>query len=52
MEKKSRIFVGVLLIALGFAAGTLFGPGQALSDQWGTCSGGGLEITSTGKVWH
>jgi len=41
--------LGLLVMALCFAAGTLFGPGQALSDQWGTCSGGSWNIHKPGQ---
>jgi hypothetical protein len=49
MDKKLRIFLGVLVMALCFAAGTLFGPGQALCDQYGTCAGGGWNLHQEGK---
>lgn len=46
MDKKLKIFLGVLVMALCFAAGTLFGPGQAQSGT--DCQGGYVELTSPG----
>lgn len=46
MERKSRIFVGMVLLALGFAAGTLFGPAQA--QTYSVCKAGAIDLTDPG----
>ncbi len=46
MDKKLKIFLGLVVMALCFAAGSLFGPGQAQS--YSTCRAGKIYLSAAG----